>query len=228
MNSSKALVVLSGGQDSTICLFWAKQKYDQARAVFFNYGQRHLKAEFEAAAKIAKMAEVPLDILPLSLLPAIGNSALLRQGKIDEKHKSNSSLPASFVPGRNLLFLTAAASLAYKEGINHIITGVCQTDYSGYPDCRRETIDALEKAISLGMDSDFWIRTPLMRLTKAKEVEMAEAVGAMEALAFSHTCYEGQFPPCGKCPACILRANGFEEAGIEDPLIIRARNEQNE
>ncbi|MEX0828602.1 MAG: 7-cyano-7-deazaguanine synthase, partial [Haliea sp.] len=130
-----------------------------------------------------------------------------------------SGLPNTFVPGRNIIFLTFAAALAFQKGIEHLVTGVAQTDYSGYPDCREETITALEKTINLGMETEFQIHTPLMHLSKAETVRLARDVGALEAMADTQTCYQGKRPPCGECPACELRAKGFKEAGIRDPLI---------
>ena len=130
-------------------------------------------------------------------------------------------LPVTFVPGRNLIFLTYAAAFAYHADIGNLVTGVAQTDYSGYPDCREETLKALEKAIQLGMEFDVKIHTPLMHLSKAETVKLAQECGAMEALALSHTCYRGLQPPCGACPACELRARGFAGASIKDPLILR-------
>ena len=128
------------------------------------------------------------------------------------------------MPGRNLVFLTFAAAYAHQKGIRHIVTGVCQTDYSGYPDCRQNTIDALQVAINLGMESQVKIHTPLMWMTKAETVHLAKEVEALDAMAWSHTCYNGAIPPCEKCPACELRKKGFDDAGIEDPLIIRTKD----
>jgi 7-cyano-7-deazaguanine synthase len=127
-------------------------------------------------------------------------------------------LPNTFVPGRNLVFLTFAAAFAYQREIPNLVTGVAQTDYSGYPDCRESTLIALERALSLGMEFDFKLHTPLMSLSKQATVELAVNLGAMPAMALTHTCYEGMRPPCGRCPACVLRAKGFAEAGVEDPL----------
>jgi 7-cyano-7-deazaguanine synthase len=225
---NKALVLLSGGQDSTTSLYWAlaSKAFSKVEALIIDYGQRH-QIEIEAAKKISTLAKVPYKILSTKLLSKIGDSALLGDGDISAKHR-NANLPASFVPGRNILFLTIAGMLAYKRGIHNIVIGVCQTDYSGYPDCRAATISAAQASLSLGMDWEFEIFTPMMFLSKKEEVILGNTFpGCMEALAFSHTCYEGQFPPCGKCPACILRAKGFKEAGIEDPLIERAKNEGN-
>jgi 7-cyano-7-deazaguanine synthase len=125
----------------------------------------------------------------------------------------------TFVAGRNLIFLTFAAAYAYRHGARHLVTGVAQTDYSGYPDCRDETIMALQKAISLGMDREFTIHTPLMYRSKKETVELAVRLGALEAMALTHTCYKGCRPPCGECQACRLRAKGFAEAGVRDPLL---------
>ena len=216
-----ALVLLSGGQDSTTCLYWARQRFDPIVAVSIWYGQRHA-IEIESAKKIAGLAGAKRYQVSTDILRDIGDSALLSAGNISSQHRSSADLPASFVPGRNLLFLTIAAALAYKWGIQDIVTGVCNTDYSGYPDCRDNTIKSLQVTLSLGMDHPFAIHTPLMRLTKAESVKLAQSLpGCMDALVWSHTCYEGDYPPCGQCPACKLRAKGFEEAGVQDPIYRR-------
>ena len=216
----KALVVLSGGQDSTTVLYWAKKHFDEVIAVSFDYDQRH-KIELKSAKLVAGMADVHHEILDAKFINELAANALTRDIAIEQKE---GELPTTFVDGRNLFFLSMAAVYAKQRGINYLVTGVCQTDYSGYPDCRRDFIDSLEQTLSLAMEYDFHIVTPVMFLSKAQEVKMAESLGqeCLNALAVSHTCYEGVFPPCGKCPACILRAKGFEEAGIEDPLIKRA------
>jgi 7-cyano-7-deazaguanine synthase len=215
-----ALVLLSGGQDSTTCLFWARREFASVETVSFDYGQRH-RIELEAAALIAKRAGVPNRILRLGGFSEIGGNALVDDIAIGGLPENG--LPNTFVPGRNVIFLAYAAACAYDRGIRDLVAGVCQTDYSGYPDCRQTSIDATARAISLGMDSDFRIHTPLMHLTKAQSIGLARKVGAIEALAYTHTCYRGVYPPCGECPACLLRAKGFQEAGIEDPLIVRSR-----
>jgi 7-cyano-7-deazaguanine synthase len=220
--ATSAVVLLSGGQDSTTCLYWAKGRFERLYALTFDYGQRH-RIELEAARTIARMAGVAAHrILKISELAELGGSALLEDMPIQERG-GRDNLPNTFVPGRNLLFLVLAAAWAYQLECYDVVGGMCQTDYSGYPDCRRATIDALERAIELGMEWTIRIHTPLMFLTKAQSVRLAQEVGALDALAYSHTCYEGRFPPCGVCPACRLRAKGFEEAGIEDPLLTRAR-----
>ena len=223
----KALVLFSGGQDSTTCLYWALHEYKEVLALNIQYGQRH-QAEIVAANYITDMAGIELISMDLSsIFKQIGNSALLQLGKISEAHHSNPNLPASFVPGRNLIFITIASMIAYKQGIKNIITGVSEADYSGYPDCRRNTLFALTSAINLGMDTDIIVHTPLINVTKKDEVLWSNTIpGCMKALAYSHTCYEGFVPPCDKCPSCLLRAKGFKEAGISDPLIERLKNEQ--
>ena len=218
-NITSAIVVLSGGQDSTTCLFWAINKFNSVETVTFDYGQRH-RIELEAAQKIAKLAGVKNTILPIDTFGILGGNSLTGKEAVDESSQEG-ELPNSFVPGRNLIFLTFAAAFAYQREIKDLVTGVCQTDYSGYPDCRQNTIEAIQLAINLGMESNVMIHTPLMWMTKSETVKFAEEVGALEALAWSHTCYNGEVPPCGQCPACKLRAKGFEEGGIPDPLLER-------
>lgn len=218
-----ALVVFSGGQDSTTCLHWALREFRSVRTVFFDYGQRH-SAERKAAAAIADRLKVPLRVFNLDVFRELGGNALLDSSIAIEAAPSAGGLPNTFVPGRNLIFMTHAASYAYTLGIRDLVTGVCQTDYSGYPDCRQETMQSLEKALGLGLDwaepgRELRIHTPLMFKTKAESVRWAAELGALESLALSHTCYEGKIPPCGKCPACQLRAKGFSDAGIPDPLL---------
>jgi len=190
-------------------------------ALAFDYGQRH-RIELEAAQVICDLAGVPLTVLPLMILHELGGSALIGSSDTIQASGGRAGLPNTFVPGRNLLFLTVAAAFAYQRDIHHLIIGACETDYSGYPDCREQTMRALETTLHLGMDYAVQIHTPLMHLTKAQTVFLAQDVGAMAALKYSHTCYEGRFPPCGVCPACQLRARGFTEAGVVDPLLQRA------
>ena len=223
----KSLVVLSGGQDSTTCLYWALNRFgrNNVETVTFDYGQRH-NVELECAAKVAEIAEVPHLLLPIDTFTALGGNALIDEKVgVQNQLDATTNLPNTFVPGRNLIFLTFASAHAYSRKIHHLVTGVAQTDYSGYPDCRDETIKALEKSIQLGMEYDVTIHTPLMFKAKAETVTMAIELGAMDAMAFTHTCYNGQQPPCGRCPACQLRAKGFAEAGIPDPLVERFRNQ---
>lgn len=217
---SRALVVLSGGQDSTTCLYWAIDRYgrENVEAVTFDYGQRH-RVEIDCARKIAADARVPQVQLPIDTFAAIGGSSLT-DPELEVAASSGSDLPNTFVPGRNIIFLSFAAAYAWKKGITNIVTGVAQTDYSGYPDCRQETIDSLSVTLRLAMEQDFVIHTPLMHLSKKETVLLAKKLGAIDAMSNTHTCYEGLRPPCGKCPACVLRAKGFAEAGIVDPLTL--------
>jgi 7-cyano-7-deazaguanine synthase len=218
--NDKALVVLSGGQDSTTCLYWAINRFgvENVSSVTFDYGQRH-RIELTCAEEIADFANVPNVILPIDTFAALGGNALTDpQIAVAAGTDEETGLPNTFVPGRNLIFLTFAAAFAYQRGITHLVTGVAQTDYSGYPDCREETMRSLQTALQNGMSSEVQIHTPLMHLSKKATVQLAEDLGALSAMALTHTCYNGERPPCGTCPACELRAKGFEEAGIDDPL----------
>lgn len=220
----KALVVLSGGQDSTTCLYWAIDRFgvDNVDTVTFDYGQRH-SIELECAERVAAFAGVSNRVLPIDTFAALGGDALTDAAiDVQDAVESDSGLPNTFVPGRNLVFLTFAAAYAYRLGVSNLVTGVAQTDYSGYPDCREGTMTSLQHTLRLGMEFDVAIHTPLMHLSKKETVELARDLGALPAMAFTHTCYNGQRPPCGTCPACELRAKGFAEAGVEDPLLVNA------
>jgi len=219
---NSCVVVFSGGQDSTTCLFWAKENFQKVIALTFDYGQRH-RIELESAKLICSKYNIPQVVLPINTFQALGGNSLIDSTMEVENSLSSSGLPNSFVPGRNLVFMTFAAAFAWQHHIQDLVTGVCETDYSGYPDCRLHTMQALQESISLGMDAHFQIHTPLMHLDKKATVLLAQQVGALDALALSHTCYNGTFPPCGHCPACQLRAKGFAEAGLVDPLIQRAQ-----
>lgn len=212
----KALVVFSGGQDSTTCLAWAKQKFKKVYTITFDYGQRH-KKELLSAKKIAKILKVPLKIYKTNLLKNLTKNSLLNKKQKITKGTKN-SLPNTFVDGRNLIFLSIAAIYAKQLKINDIVTGVCETDYSGYPDCRNKFIKSLEKTLSLAMDYPFKIHTPLMKLSKAKTVKLMEKLGKLDLLKYTYTCYKGERKACGKCPACALRLKGFKEAKIKDPI----------
>jgi 7-cyano-7-deazaguanine synthase len=217
----RALVVLSGGQDSTTCLYWAMDQFgvENVSSVTFDYGQRH-RIELSCASEIAGFAKVPNVILPIDTFAALGGDALTDTDiAVATETDEDSGLPNTFVPGRNLIFLTFAAAFAYQRGITHLVTGVAETDYSGYPDCREETMQSLQATLRFGMESEIQIHTPLMHLSKKATVQLAQKLGAMPAMAMTHTCYNGERPPCGACPACILRAKGFEDAGVDDPLI---------
>ena len=224
---SQSLVILSGGQDSTTCLYWALARFghDNVTALTFDYGQRH-RIELDCAAKVAVSAGVPQTVLPINTFAALGGNALTDSAVVVQSELNPAThLPNTFVPGRNLIFVTLAAAYAYPRGIQHLVGGMAQTDYSGYPDCREATLKALEQAIRLGMEFDFTLHTPLMFKSKKETVELACDLGALEALAYTHTCYQGRQPPCGECPACILRAKGFVEAGIIDPLVERFKGQ---
>lgn len=218
----RCLVVLSGGQDSTTCLYWSLARFGATNVdtVTFDYGQRH-RIELDCARAIAALAGVPHTVLPIDTFAALGGNALTEAAITVQEGVEANGLPNTFVPGRNLILLTFAAALAYRRGITELVTGVAQTDYSGYPDCREATIRALQQALRLGMEWEGTIHTPLMFLSKADTVRLARDLGALPALALSHTCYNGVQPPCGVCPACRLRAQGFAEAGIPDPLLER-------
>jgi 7-cyano-7-deazaguanine synthase len=160
--------------------------------------------------------------LPIDTFAALNGDALTDSAvDIRDDPDSATGLPNTFVPGRNLIFLIYAAAYAYRRGIKHLVTGVAQTDYSGYPDCREETMKSLQDTIRLGMESEVQIHTPLMHLSKKETVELARDLDALDAMALTHTCYKGTRPPCGECSACRLRAKGFAEAGIEDPLVVQ-------
>lgn len=221
-----AVVLLSGGQDSTTCLFWALGAYDRIIAVTLGYGQRHI-SEVEAAAEIAAIAGVEHLPLEVPSLAELGDSALTSDGELEATggrgdREAPDGLPTSFVPGRNLIFLAIAGSVAVKYDARDIITGVSEADYSGYPDCRRLFIAAAAEAITLAMPTSsgpISIVAPLLSRSKAETVAMAKSLGpdCWRALGRSITCYRGQRPGCGACPSCELRAAGFAAVGEEDP-----------
>jgi 7-cyano-7-deazaguanine synthase len=225
--TDKAMVILSGGQDSTTCLYWAIDTWglSAVRAVFFNYGQRHV-VELGSAHKVAELSGVPLEVVNLLDDVLVSSSPLTNKSEEVERYESVEALPGglekTYVPGRNALFLTLAANRAAAHGIQNLVIGVSQEDFGGYPDCRRPFIEAMELALTEGFPRPFKVYTPLLTLDKAETVRMAsELLGCLEALAWTHTCYNGNVPPCGKCHSCHLRAHGFERAGIPDPLMVR-------
>jgi len=226
--NSSALVLFSGGQDSTVCLTWALARFDRVETVGFDYGQRHA-AELTARPHILEKLRAGFPdwaprlgedhLLPLDTLKAIGGSALTDPMKIE---MGESGLPNTFVPGRNVMFLTAAAALGHRRGISDLVGGMCETDFSGYPDCRDETIQATAKALSLGLARPVTIHTPLMWIDKAATWKLAAELGgsALEDLIVEETvtCYEGDRTHhhawgygCGHCPSCELRAAGYEK-----------------
>ena len=211
MRETNALVLFSGGQDSTTCLYWAKKHFENIETITFNYGQRH-SSELKAAADIAENAGVPFRILELPLLNAITENALTRKDMPIEVFTGNST-PNTLVEGRNMLFLTYAAIYAKSKGISNLIAGVNQTDYSGYPDCRDTFIRSINVTLNLAMDYEFIVNTPLMHLTKAETWKMADELGVFELVRDKTvTCYEGiTGNGCGICPSCKLRGQGLEE-----------------
>lgn len=206
----KAVVVFSGGQDSTTCLFWALKKFDEVLAVTFDYGQRH-KLEIECASSIAKELGVEHHILDMALLNQLAPNALTRD-EIEVSEREEGTLPSTFVEGRNMLFLTFAGVFAKVKGAKHIVTGVCETDFSGYPDCRDIFIKSLNVTMNLAMDYPFVLHTPLMWIDKAQTWEMADKLGKLEYIREKTlTCYNGiKGDGCGECPACHLRKRGLD------------------
>lgn len=211
MDNQTAVVVFSGGQDSTTCLFWALERFDHVEVVTFDYQQRH-NQEIEVAKQIAAKLKVKQTILDMSLLNQLAPNALTRpdqaivEGTADE-------LPSTFVPGRNLLFLSFASIFARQIGAKHIITGVCETDFSGYPDCRDIFIKSLNVTLNLAMEDQFVIHTPLMWLNKAETWKLADQLDAFDFIKNETlTCYNGILGSgCGECPACKLRKNGLDQ-----------------
>jgi 7-cyano-7-deazaguanine synthase len=208
----KALVLLSGGQDSTTCLFWAKRRFETIQAIGFDYGQKH-KLELALAEKNAQQANVLFYTARISMLSDVSHNALVTDEISVEEAVKHGSAPNTLVEGRNMLFLTYAAIYAKSKGIANLIMGVGQTDYSNYPDCRDEFILSAENALSLAMDYRFTIHTPLMWKTKAETWQMAEELGVLDTIKNNTlTCYNGIIADgCGTCPACKLRKKGWEE-----------------
>lgn len=214
--SGLALVLHSGGQDSTTCLYWAKKNFDRVYAMSFYYGQLH-KVELEMARATCEKEGIPWTHVDLSFISQLNDNALTNADVGIELQGDYKNLPSTFVPGRNIFFLSAAAAFCAPRSIEHIVTGVCQTDYSGYPDCRQPFVSRLNEALNLGLDSQLKIHTPLMNITKAQTFALAEELGCLsEVLEYSHTCYRGVRNErhswgygCASCPACDLRKKGF-------------------
>jgi 7-cyano-7-deazaguanine synthase len=227
-SSRKALVLFSGGQDSTACLAWALQRYASVETIGFDYGQRHrIELDCRQTVRRELVQQFPAwapklgedHLLDLALLGQISDTALTEHRAIEMQANG---LPNTFVPGRNLLFLTFAATLAYRRGASVLVGGMCETDYSGYPDCRDNTLKALQVALSLGLDVPMTLETPLMFITKAQTWALSESLGGAALndliIEHTHTCYLGERSTrhawgygCGTCPACELRARGYEE-----------------
>lgn len=211
-----AILLCSGGQDSATCLAWAQAKFDHIYALGFDYGQRH-HLEISKARDLCQLAKVDYICLNANIFKTLSSNALIDENRAIEWKEQ--SLPNTFVPGRNLLFLSLAAAWGYEKNCVDLITGVCQSDYSGYPDCRQNFISAAEKSISLALDRKIHIHTPLMHLSKAESVLLMKDLGKIAWYQHTHSCYQGVHPPCGHCPACLLRQKGFKEAGLKDPLL---------
>jgi 7-cyano-7-deazaguanine synthase len=226
ISSDTALVLFSGGQDSTVCLAWALERFARVETIGFDYGQRHrIELAVRPRLRDRLMALRPQwdsrmgddHVVALDALGAISETALTRDMQIEV---AESGLPTTFVPGRNLIFLAFAGALAYRRGAKHLVAGMCETDYSGYPDCRDDTIKAMQVALSLGMDRRFVLHTPLMWIDKAQTFALADQIGGEALLDLvieeTHSCYNGDRTHrhawgygCGVCPACKLRAEGF-------------------
>ncbi|EIR1599183.1 7-cyano-7-deazaguanine synthase QueC [Vibrio cholerae] len=220
----KAVVVFSGGQDSTTCLVQALKEFDEVHAITFDYGQRH-KLEIEVAQQLAKQLGVTAHkVMDVSLLNELAISSLTRDDIPVSHELQANGLPNSFVPGRNILFLTLAGIYAYQIGATTIITGVCETDFSGYPDCRDEFVQAMNQALAKGMDLPLMIRTPLMWLNKAETWALADQLGALDLVRHQTlTCYNGLIGDgCGECPACGLRQAGLKAYLDNRDLIMSA------
>lgn len=212
MNKDTALVVFSGGQDSTTCLFWAKKHFRRVCALTFAYGQKHVK-EVDVARAIAGKAGVDFDVMDVSFIGRLGHNSLTDPSMKMDAEKPEGGVPNTFVPGRNLFFLSIAAVYARERGINHLVTGVSQTDFSGYPDCRDAFIKSLNVTLNLAMDEQFVIHTPLMWIDKAETWALADELGVLDLVRRETlTCYNGiPGDGCGHCPACKLRREGLEK-----------------
>lgn len=212
MNNQAALVVFSGGQDSTTCLYWAKKHFKEVYALSFVYGQKHVK-EVELAREIARRAEVHFDVMDVSFIGRLGSNSLTDTSIHMDEEKPDGSFPNTFVPGRNLFFLSIAAVYARERGIAHMVTGVSQTDFSGYPDCRDSFIKSLNVTLNLAMDEQFVIHTPLMWIDKEQTWALADELGVLDIVRNETlTCYNGiPGDGCGHCPACRLRREGLEK-----------------
>lgn len=211
-NKDAAVVVFSGGQDSTTCLLWALKRYKEVVALSFDYGQRH-KKELKCAENIAEELNVEWHVLDMGLLNQLAPNSLTRQDITVEKEAPEDGVPNSVVDGRNMLFLTFAAVFAKQRGITDIITGVSQSDFSGYPDCRDVFIKSLNTTLNLAIDYTFCIETPLMWIDKADTWKMADELGGLSLVREKTlTCYNGIMGDgCGECPSCKLRKHGYEE-----------------
>ena len=210
LDHSKALVVFSGGQDSTTCLFWAKARFDEVTLVTFDYGQRH-QTEIDVAKRIAHEQNLQHHVLDMSLLSQLTPNALTNHELAIDT--AEDGVPNTFVPARNLLFLSFAGALAYQLNIKNIITGVCETDFSGYPDCRDSFVKSMNVTMNLAMDKNLVLHTPLMWLDKKQTWELSDQLGVLDYIKDQTlTCYNGIIGQgCGECPACHLRTRGLTQ-----------------
>ena len=211
-----AIVLFSGGQDSTTCLYWAKKEFRNVHALCYSYGQRHSE-EVENAKRLAEKANVEFTLLDTTVISQLAPNSLTNKDILMDKENPDNAYPNTFVPGRNLLFLTFAATIAYAKDVRHIVTGVSQADYSGYPDCRDTFIKSANTTLNLAMDKQFIIHTPLMWRTKKEVWQLANDLGVFELVKNETlTCYNGvQANGCGECPACIIRNKGLDEFLLE-------------
>jgi len=211
MTKEKAVVVFSGGQDSTTCLFWALEKFDEVEVVTFNYGQRHA-LEIECAKIIAAEQKVKHHVLDMQLLNQLAPNALTRD-EITVQAGEDGELPNTFVPGRNLLFFSFAGVLASQIGARHIVVGVSEADFSGYPDCRDDFVKSFNQTLNLALDEQLIVHTPLMTLDKAAVWGLADQLGVLQYVKDKTlTCYNGIISDgCGECPSCLLRHRGYEQ-----------------
>lgn len=214
-----ALVLFSGGQDSTTCLFWAKQNFRNVHTLCFSYGQRHSQ-EVKNAERIAAMANVSFQVLDATIISHLAPNSLTDNTMVMDEEKPADSYPNTFVPGRNMLFLTFAATIAYARNIRHLVTGVSEADYSGYPDCRDTFIKSVNATLNLAMDRQFVIHTPLMWRNKKQVWQLADELGVFDLVRNETlTCYNGIIADgCGHCPACKLRNKGLQEYLAERKL----------
>ena len=212
MSNESALVLFSGGQDSTTCLFWAKRHFKKVYALSFLYGQKHQK-EVDIARGIAEKADVEFHLMDASFISKLGSNSLTDSSIEMDQEKPADSFPNTFVPGRNLFFLSIAAVFAREKGVRHLVTGVSQTDFSGYPDCRDSFVKSLNVTLNLAMDEQFVIHTPLMWIDKTETWALADELGVFDLVRNETlTCYNGiPADGCGHCPACKLRNHGLQE-----------------
>ena len=212
MIDDKALVVFSGGQDSTTCLFWAKREFSEVYALSYRYGQKH-QNEVDLARKIAEKAGVIFEVMDIPLIGHLGRNSLTDTSIVMDQEVPERGLPNTFVPGRNMFFMSIAAVYARERGIRHLVTGVSQTDYSGYPDCRDAFVKSLNVTLNLAMDYQFVLHTPLMWIDKAQTWELADQLGVLDLVRYETlTCYNGiQGDGCGHCPSCKLRNDGLHK-----------------